>query len=136
MINGDEDENRQTVKKKKSKVKRQKGVKSSLEPLDNNTILLTSDGLDSLKLFGTAKLPKVQSKQKPESKKKVTKAVPASSVTASKLKPKPPVDSVGDSSSSENSPIATRRKSIKKKSNATTVKKRTQSAVVPKKDPK
>ncbi|XP_016840121.1 cytosolic carboxypeptidase 2 isoform X2 [Nasonia vitripennis] len=130
-----EEENRQALKKKKPRVKRQRAVKSSLEPLDNNAIMLTSDGLDSLKLFGTAKLPKVQSKHKSESKRKLNRAVLAATITTSKMKPKPPVDSVGDSSSSENSPLA-RRKSIKKKNNITAGKKRIQSAVVAKKDSK
>lgn len=136
VINIEED-NRQALKKKKPRVKRQRAVKSSLEPLDNNAIVLTSDGLDSLKLFGTAKLPKVQSKQKSESKRKLNKAVLAATITTSKMKPKPPVDSVGDSSSSENSPLA-RRKSIKKKNNNITAgKKRIQSAsVAAKKDSK
>jgi hypothetical protein len=132
-VNDLEEEIRQ-MKKKKPQVKSNRTIQSSLEPLDNNTIMVTSDGLDSLKLCGTRKLPKILSKHKTGSRRKLNKLILSTAITTSKLKPKPPVDSVGDSSSTENSPLVTRRKSIKKKNSSLSGKKLTQSAIVAKKD--
>ncbi|XP_011501923.1 PREDICTED: cytosolic carboxypeptidase 2-like [Ceratosolen solmsi marchali] len=134
-VNNLEEENRQT-KKKKPRAKRHKVVKSSLEPLDNNTIMVTSDGLDSLKLCGTAKLPKILSKHKTDSRRKLNKLIGSAAITAAKSKVKSHADSVGDSSSAENSPVVIRRNSIKKKYNSSTGKKLTPSVIIAKKNTK
>ncbi|XP_014207600.1 cytosolic carboxypeptidase 2 isoform X2 [Copidosoma floridanum] len=127
VINNLEEENQQLKKKKKPRSK--KALKSSLEPLNDDLILLPPGKLDPLKLLGTAKLPKVQTKLKSDSKVKQSKAT-ASPLT-NKIKVKLPVDYTADSSSSENSPPV-HRKTVKKKTK-TSERKRAQSAVASKK---
>lgn len=141
VVNSPEEEARTTVKKKKVKVKKSKAiagatatsttVKTNLDAtMDNNAIVLSSETLDSLKLFGTAKLPKIQAKPKSDSKKKLNKTLVAATVTTTKLKPKSTAgDSAGESSSSESSPHA-KCKSVKTKKSETKKKQLTQNGAV------
>ncbi|KAJ8675943.1 hypothetical protein QAD02_011729 [Eretmocerus hayati] len=129
-------EDKQITKKKKPRLKQQKTLKSSLGSMDNNAILITADGMDSLKLCGTPKIPKMQSKQKSETKKKSNKVALAAGIATSKMKSKVPTDSVGDSSGSENTPHKIEQKITKKRNSISTGKKRTQSSAVSKKETK
>ncbi|KAL7303167.1 hypothetical protein TKK_0004371 [Trichogramma kaykai] len=137
VINPLDEKNQSNNKKKKPKVKKPKNVKSGVESLDNDIVLVTNE-LDTLKLFGTAKLPKVNSKQKSESKKKLNKNITATIATSKLLSNKVSKDSIGDSSTSDNIMVALKQKSngTQKKINNTTGKKRAQSAVVFKKEAK
>ena len=90
--------------------------------------LILREKEDSMKLFGGSKLQKSQMK-KPESRKKLRKGGSGGLTTGvvSKRKTKPIVDSFGDSSSSEDTPVLKTRATRKKK----TGKKRASSAFIP-----
>lgn len=117
-----DDDNQQNLKKK-SKIRVRRTIKSRIEPIVDDLIVLTSSKLNSLKLFGTAKLPRLQTKNiitnKSDLKKKQGKVKTTAGISTTKLKSKLlPVDmnnvSANSSSSADNSPIVQRKINKKK----------------------
>ena len=103
------------LKKKRSRLKRQRAVNSNLNSSEIIPNLVARGREESLKFFGVSKVSKLQTKQKPEPQKKIQKGG-STNRAMSKSKMKSVVDSFGDSSSSEDTP-AVRTSVVKKKKN-------------------
>lgn len=127
-----EEEVAKPAKKKRTRLKRQKAVNSNTTGTESNAPSSKADKIDSLRLFGIAKLPKAEVRQKSESKRKFRKGGLA--VTAAtnlpKMKPKLIVDPVTDSSSSDEMPTGARPRTAKKKKKTVGKRKRILSANV------
>lgn len=107
--NNIEDDNQKMMKKKRIKFKRQKGGNNNISP-DDTTTTKNNEQIDSLKLYGIAKLPnKQQGKTKIDinTKKKFKRSgiVATAGIHVAKLKNnKIIIDNFSDSSSSDDLP--------------------------------
>ncbi|XP_023289899.1 cytosolic carboxypeptidase 2 [Orussus abietinus] len=124
-----EDEEKKTLKKKRARFKRQKTINVNINTPEFNPALSRPDKIDSFKLFGIGKLPKVDSKQKIDPKRKCRKTGTSTVLItdAPKAKPKP-AETLVDSSSSDDVVTGTRPKLTRKKKKPIGGKKRASSA--------
>lgn len=132
-----EEEVAKPAKKKRTRLKRQKAINLSNlvteinVPSNRPEKMDKLDKIDSLRLFGVAKLPKPESKLKAESKRKFRKGglVVTAATNIPKTKPKL-VDPTSEDSSSDEMPISVRPRTAKKKKKTVGKKKRILSANV------
>ena len=127
-----EDESSQKPsKKKRTRLKRQKAVNGNFNNTDEPPKPI--ERINSLKLFGVAKIPKPQQKSKTETKKKFrrTSLVATATVHIAKMKTgKTVLEPFSDFSSSEDLLATTRPRINKKKKKIGSVKNRASSANV------
>ncbi|XP_046625270.1 cytosolic carboxypeptidase 2 [Neodiprion virginianus] len=131
-IHVDEEEVPKPIKKKRTRLRRQKTVNMNTIGAESNAISTRADKIDSLRLFGIAKLPKPEAKHKSESKRKFRKGglVVTAATSMPKTKQKLMIDPTTDSSSSDEVQLSVRPRTAKKKKKSLVKKKRVLSASV------
>ncbi|XP_048511393.1 cytosolic carboxypeptidase 2-like isoform X2 [Athalia rosae] len=127
-----EEEIPKPAKKKRTRLKRQKAINLNAVGTESNLPSSKSDKVDSLRLFGVAKLPKPEPKPKPETKRKFRKGglVVTAATHLPKTKSKLIADPISESSSSDEMPMNMRPRTAKKKKKSLGKKKRVLSANV------
>lgn len=118
-----EDDSQKPTKKKRTRLRRQKGVNANFTNTDEAPTARPIERNNSLKVFGVAKVAKPQQKPKSDTKKKFRRGslVAAAAVHITKMKSKNALDRFSDGSSSEDLLAANRTRTINKKKKKTNV---------------
>ncbi|XP_043267554.1 cytosolic carboxypeptidase 2-like [Venturia canescens] len=126
-----EDESQKPTKKKRTRLKRQKVV--NVGNTEETTVAKPIDRVNSLKLYGIAKIPKPQQKQKSEAKKKFRRGslVAATAMHITKAKHTNVLEAFSEGSSSEDVLAVTKPRTNKKKKKNGGAKNRASSANIP-----